>query len=368
MFYSPLNEMAGPARELVSNSTPIMPNYTGTWDSNGLRMDAQYAPRWKCPYNGTTDEITTLVFSEFAPTTNKYYLSNMDGTAVSPPAGMWVLGTIGTTNYGFNMWNGGGWVNLNVTGVNDNLPHVYMGVKRMSGSSMVLAVYKDGILGAQSSPTTNYNISSALQSIGFGPFGGDTASWSTYQGVGTRRVAAVWNRALSPAEIASISANPWQLLAQSSARSILDRLSQFVLWDAALTLGAAPGWSGSAQARFSAGAGFPAVSGFSDMGNAQLLALADLTGITALSPAALAQLKGALALSSGAALSPALTAQLLAGLNLTALAALQQEYPGAVAYLLRMLLSGGAPLISATGAAPTIRATGGTPTITFSGE
>ena len=180
-------------------------------------------------------------------------------------------------------------------------------------------------------------------------------------------LVAVYNRALSDAEYYRWQANPWQLLAQSSPRSILAKLSLAAIWDAALTLGAAAGWNDTATAQLYAGAGFSAVSGFSDVGNGQLLALANLTGTVAWTPAALAQLKGALLLSSGAALSAAETAKLVAGLNLSALAALEAEYPGAVAYLLRMLLSGGAPLISASGAAPAMLAVGGKPTITFSG-
>ncbi len=161
------------------------------------------------------------------------------------------------------------------------------------------------------------------------------------------------------------------------------------IWDAALTLGAAAGWSDTVSAQFYVSAGFPAASGFSDAGNGQMKALTSLSGsagfaagwgaailaqtaltaAAAVSSGAVNQLLAALALSSGVSMSPAETAQLAAsislssgvslsaqqlavvfgGLNLSALAVIQAEYPGAVAYLLRMLLTGSAPKIKAVG-------------------
>ena len=359
-FFAPLNEMAGAPRDLVTG-TPAG-GTVPTWTGRGMTCKQILPPLWiTTAANVGLGDFTAMYCGGMVNSNNSdnYSFGNCDGGTLPS---YWL--NLGQQSYAIFGVYGGGWRGVPQTYPTDtSVNNVWIGVRKNAGTEFYL--YLNGALIVSNLAATAMSLA-ANSRLGFAGYGSNTGT--TYQSASEHVAAGFWNRALSPAEIATLSANPWQLLAQSSARSILDRLSQFVLWDAALTLGAAPGWSGSAQARFSAGAGFPAVSGFSDMGNAQLLALADLTGITALSPAALAQLKGALALSSGAALSPALTAQLLAGLNLTALAALQQEYPGAVAYLLRMLLSGGAPLISATGAAPTMRATGAVPTITFSGE
>jgi Concanavalin A-like lectin/glucanases superfamily len=203
-------------------------------------------------------------------------------------------------------------------------------------------MYRDGRLLAGSGSGGTGTVTGSSQAVNIG-----NRSNLSLDMVGTIEYTMLWNRALTAAEVAAVSVNPWQLLAQSSTRSILAKLSQFMLWDAGLTFNAVAGWSDTARAQFSAGAGFPAASGFSDMSNAQMTALAALAAVSALTPATVAQLKAAL--------------------NLSALAALQQEYPGAVAYLLRMLISGGTPSINATGAAPSMSATGGKPTITFSG-
>ena len=105
----------------------------------------------------------------------------------------------------------------------------------------------------------------------------DSAPWGMGQSDGASgycdwaetSLVCVYNRQLSAAEIAQLNANPWQILAQSSPGSILNKLATSTLWNAAMTLGATAGFTNAAKAQFSVGAGFPTTAGFTDTAKAQ---------------------------------------------------------------------------------------------------
>jgi Concanavalin A-like lectin/glucanases superfamily len=82
-------------------------------------------------------------------------------------------------------------------------------------------IYRDGIM----QPTPNGTGGGTGTVIGSSqPVSIGNRSNLSLDMVGTIDYVMVWSRTLSTVEIMSVSANPWQLLAQSNARSILSKL------------------------------------------------------------------------------------------------------------------------------------------------
>ncbi len=114
----------------------------------------------------------------------------------------------------------------------DGNPKIIIGTKKGTTATM----YVDGKQYGTAA-TGTYDHSSGLGAMGCQLYYLSV----NYSAPATHQMLAVWNRALSPAEVAAISANPWQLLAQSSASRIMRLLT------------AATGFSGVSRCRTLAG-------------------------------------------------------------------------------------------------------------------
>lgn len=93
---------------------------------------------------------------------------------------------------------------VSAAGACDGLEHVWIGVRRAG----TLYLYKDGVLLASGAGFNgSLNISQASRYTAVGSAGNATAG--AYRNKAS--MARAWNRALSAAEVVSLSANPWQL-------------------------------------------------------------------------------------------------------------------------------------------------------------
>ena len=220
--YIACNEMAGVPSDLVPGSKGD--GIGGfTWGTNGLYTNAggsnilfnntiinigtgNFTLMSLCSVNSSAT-ISAVPILLFQGSAYVYLGLNRGGSTPTPMSGKFMLGTYnGTTNQVADTVG---------TSFCDGKLHTYAGIKNNNVGSL----YFDGLaatVGTNTIGSHNITGGNPPQSRLAAPAAGlqHTISY-----------AAAWNRALTPAEIAQLHANPWQLLAQSSASRLLRLLS-----------------------------------------------------------------------------------------------------------------------------------------------
>jgi hypothetical protein len=202
---SPFRDMAG--RTAVRNGISVAPGPRGIGyvAASNASLGVQFATSPMRTSNGAgTGDFTYLVIANpVASTTREFFVCCQNG------ANEFYFGA----NFGIGLGASSGIVSAQTnttspSGVDvpagaDGRPHVYV-YTRNSVSSLG-SLYVDGSLGASSSV-----ISPVMWSSGSSDYvaGYSGAGWGISKGV---FLVLGWNRALSAAEVKSISANPWQL-------------------------------------------------------------------------------------------------------------------------------------------------------------
>jgi len=233
-FFAPLNEMAGAPRDLVTGS--LAGGTVPTWTARGMTCKQTTPPMWSttAAHIGNGD-FSAMYCGGLVSNANadNYALSSCNGAAST---GMFNLGQNGYML--FAVFNGAAWVGITNPvnyPVNTAVNNIWVGVRKNAGTEFYL--YLNGV---QVAAATVAAIALATTGkLGCGAY--NSGAVNTYVSSAERVAAGFWNRALSPAEVASISANPWQLLAQSSASRIMRLLT------------AATGFSGVSRCRTLAG-------------------------------------------------------------------------------------------------------------------
>ena len=202
-FCSPLNEMAGVPRDIAGGAALTFPAGI-TWGANGLNVAAATG-HFSTPYAVKPSAVTILI--RFTVT-----------ASIASAQGVFSIAAAYS--------NGSPWVYLQINGtaLKWYATNAYLTGKNIIIGQECTAVitydgtwrgYYDGVKDA-----TSYT------GVGANP-AGSLIVGNGYQANPVASIAccAAWNRALSQSEIASISANPWQLLAQSSASRIMRMLT-----------------------------------------------------------------------------------------------------------------------------------------------
>lgn len=145
--------------------------------------------------------ISTLigVYIGGAPFTQIELFANLDGSSGLAQSGTLCAETYAVVSY------------ANATGIIDGAYHSFAGCWDSSNPPIV---YADGVnvTGAAAGIGINFGTSSSLRiAVGNEPYTAARAANATIP------FAAAWNRYLSPAEIASLNRNPWQLFVNSRA-------------------------------------------------------------------------------------------------------------------------------------------------------
>ena len=241
-FFAPLNEMAGAPFNVLPAPNPAVTMGSASWGARGvIQPAASVAPRWSTTAGevGLNNFTVLLITNCPAGAAFSYMCSNRLGADSNQFWGLCSnLNAGGSVASGYIAFVGinGGAIKQNAntnSAVLDGTVKVIVGVK--SGGRYG-TLYVDG----KAFPTVDaasYTYSSGLNTLGLGMY----FTGTNYSSPATHQMLAVWNRALSPAEVAAISANPWQLLAQSSASRIMRLLT------------AATGFSGVSRSRTLAG-------------------------------------------------------------------------------------------------------------------
>jgi hypothetical protein len=217
----------------------------------------------------------------------------------------------------------------------------------LTGDGANARVYFEGALvgsGAYSAPSYQYSPGSSRQVF--------LGAMSATSGVQTVRpfVGLFWNRVLSDAEVASISANPWQVFAPPRPRVLAAVASGGALSGAAFGLGAAGGFASLRASVSVAAAGGDTAGGAAGAGvrlSASAVGLDVASGtagtkaIVTIGALGLAQAAGQAGLSAAVLLAAAGAAQ--ASGNATLGARLQAMASGAAVAGGAAVLTGGAP-------------------------
>ena len=225
-FFAPLNEMAGAPFNVLPAPNPAVTMGSASWGARGvIQPAASVAPRWSTTAGEVgLNNFTVLLITDCpAGAAFSYMCSNRLGADSNQFWGLCSnLNAGGSVASGYIAFVGinGGAIKQNAntnSAVLDGTVKVIVGVK--SGGRYG-TLYVDG----KAFPTVDaasYTYSSGLNTLGLGMY----FTGTNYSSPATHQMLAVWNRALSPAEVAAISANPWQLLAQSSASRIMRMLT-----------------------------------------------------------------------------------------------------------------------------------------------
>lgn len=165
--------------------------------------------------NGLGDFTYLVIAAPIASTTREFFAVSQNGATEFYFGANFNVGLTATSGMLSAQTNSGGASGVQVASVIDGKPHVFAYSRKINGASGDGALYMDGVLLASNVVNMVQMWSSASTDYVAGYSG---AGWGVS---GPVSLVIGWNRALSAAEVAQISANPYQLFA-SPAMSFAD--------------------------------------------------------------------------------------------------------------------------------------------------
>jgi hypothetical protein len=210
VFNIPCNEQSGPYTDLVTgNRSSSAPSWRAGNVYQSVDQQIKGIQTTTKQQFGTGD-FTVMLREKPDPTPGaaKLSLQSVWGTGGSPY--QWALAAYydgaAYSATGYCLYtNAVGTSAVGASGLLDGNTHTFVAVRQGTLHSL----YRDGILVAQATKTVQ-NVTATVAAnnvIAFTQF-----FTATYVGTpGSRELAAGWNRALSSAEVLSVSVNPWQV-------------------------------------------------------------------------------------------------------------------------------------------------------------
>ena len=165
--------------------------------------------------NGLGDFTYLVIAAPVASSTREFFVVSQNGSTEFYFGANVNVGLTATSGMVSAQTNSGGASGVQAASAVDGKPHVFVYTRKINGASGDGALYRDGVLLGSGIVNMVQMWSSASSDY---VAGYSASGWGVS---GPVSLVLGWNRALSPAEVAQISTNPYQLLAMQSRQITL---------------------------------------------------------------------------------------------------------------------------------------------------